>query len=105
MLIKLLFLTLIVVFIIDISGIIESIENFLSKILKGKVRIKKPFSCSLCMVWWLGLAYIIYFNNLTLINICAVALFAYLTNIISSLLIFLREMMLSVIGKMYDALK
>lgn len=105
MLIKLLFLTLIVVFIIDISGIIESTENFLTKILKGKVRIKKPFSCSLCMTWWAGLIFIIYFNQFTLINICAVALFAYLTNVISSLLIFLRELMLSVIGKMYDALK
>lgn len=105
MLIKLLFLTLIVVFIIDISGIIESIENFLSRYLKGKVRIKKPFSCSLCMVWWLGLVYIIYLNQFSLINICAVALFAYLSSVISTLLIFLREMMLSVIGKMYDALK
>ena len=105
MLIKLFYLTLIVVFIIDISGIIESIENFLSKILKGKVRIKKPFSCSLCMTWWIGLGYIIYFNQFTLINICAVALFAYLTNIISSLLIFLRELLLSLIGKLYNAIK
>jgi hypothetical protein len=105
MLIKLLFLTLIVVFIIDISGIIESIENFLSKLLKGKVRIKKPFSCSLCMTWWLGLVYIIYFNHFTLINICAVALFAYLSSVISSILIFLRELMLSIIGKLYDAIK
>jgi hypothetical protein len=105
MLIKLFYLTLITVFIVDISGIIESIENFLSKILKGKVRIKKPFSCSLCMTWWLGLAYIIYLNQFSLINICAVALFAYLTIVISSVLVFFRELMLSLIGKLYNAIK
>lgn len=38
--------------IIDLSGIIDSLDTLLSKVLKTKARVPKPFSCSLCMTWW-----------------------------------------------------
>jgi hypothetical protein len=94
-----------IVFIIDISGVIENLEEGLSKWLKGKVRIPKPFSCSLCSMWWLGLIYLWIYSQLTLVNISIVALFAILTPVISSLLVLVRETLLWVVGKAYNALK
>ena len=94
-----------IVFIIDISGVIDSMEEGLSKWLKGKVRIPKPFSCSLCSMWWLGLIYLWIYSQLTLVNISIVALFALLTPVISSLLVLVRETLLWVVGKAYNALK
>lgn len=94
-----------IVFIIDISGVIENLEEGLSKWLKGKVRIPKPFSCSLCSMWWLGLIYLWLYSQLTLVNISIVALFAILTPVISSLLVLVRETLLWVVGKAYNALK
>ena len=105
MFIDLLLMTLIVVFIVDISGIITSIEDALSKWLKGKVRIGKPFSCSLCMTWWIGFIYILCMEQFTLVWIATVALFAYLTPVLSTFLVFVRETVMWGIEKAYNALK
>lgn len=105
MFIDLLLLTLIVVFIIDLSGIVDSIEGSLSKWLKGKVRIPKPFSCSLCMTWWAGLIYILCLHQFTLPYIALVALFAHLSGFLGTFLIWVRETLVWMVEKAYNALK
>lgn len=104
MFIDLLLITLIIVFIIDISGVIDSIEDTLSKWLKGKAKVPKPFSCSLCMTWWVGLIYLLYVGEFTLLWIAVVALFAHLSGVLGTLLIWVREMLNWVIEKAYNAL-
>ena len=105
MIVDLLLITLIIVFIIDLSGIIDSIETVLSKFLNGKARVPKPFSCSLCMTWWVGLIYLLCIHQFTLIWISIVALFAFLTPVFSAILVWLRETLIWVVDKAYNALK
>lgn len=75
MILDLFLITIIICFIIDISGIIESIEWWLSKWLKVPCKIPKPFSCSLCMTFWIGLIYISILD-FSLINLLFVSVFA-----------------------------
>lgn len=83
---NLLLMTIIIVFIIDISGIIQSIEKGLNKILGSKYcKVPKPFSCSLCMTFWIGLAYIISIGKFTIEYVCLVAIFSYATQFIVSI--------------------
>ena len=105
MILDLLLITLIIVFIIDISGVIDSIEQALSKWLKGKVRIPKPFSCSLCSAWWVGLIYLLCLRQFTLVNIAIVALFAILTPVFSTFMVLVRETLIWALEKAYKALK
>jgi hypothetical protein len=105
MLIDLFLITLIIVFIIDISGFIDEMETILSKWLKGKARVPKPFSCSLCMTWWTGLIYLLIIGEFTLLWIATVALFALLSGVLATLLICIRETLNCVIEKAYNALK
>lgn len=105
MLIDLFLITLIIVFIIDISGFIDEMETILSKWLKGKARVPKPFSCSLCMTWWTGLIYLLIIGEFTLLWIATVALFALLSGVLATLLICIRETLNWVIEKAYNALK
>lgn len=105
MLIDLFLITLIIVFIIDISGFIDEMETILSKWLKGKARVPKPFSCSLCMTWWTGLIYLLIIGEFTLLWIATVALFALLSGVLATLLICVRETLNWVIEKAYNALK
>ena len=105
MLIDLFLITLIIVFIIDISGFIDEMETILSKLLKGKARVPKPFSCSLCMTWWTGLIYLLIIGEFTLLWIATVALFAILSGVLVTLLICIRETLNWVIEKAYNALK
>lgn len=105
MCIDLLLITLIIVFIVDISGIVDSIEASLSKWLKGKVKLGKPWVCSLCMTWWVGLIYILCLGKFNLMNIALVALFAHLSGVLGTFLTCIRETLIWVLEKAYNALK
>lgn len=68
------------VFIIDYSGIIQSVEGMIAKAIGfPSVRIPKPFSCSLCSTWWSGLAYLIWTHNISIPHICWVGFCAAIT--------------------------
>lgn len=73
---ELLLLATVVVFIIDISGIVDTFKRALSRWLSVKIERIKPFDCSLCMVWWCGLAYLIAFGRFSLGPVAFVALLA-----------------------------
>lgn len=91
-------LQLIIVFIIDLSGVIEDgIEPMLAKFFKQrKVKLKKPFCCSLCMTTWIGLIYILIKGCFTIPMIGYVLLLAFLTPIANNLLIMVREALIKI---------
>lgn len=68
---SLLLIQVIVVFIVDISGAIDSLKSGLKWLLtKGKMNssnyILKPFDCSLCMTWWCSLIYLLCVGKFTI---------------------------------------
>lgn len=91
MILDLFLITIIICFIIDISGIIESIEWWLSKWLKVPCKIPKPFSCSLCMTFWIGLIWI-GLHGFTLFNLLFVCLFAALSEEISNFIKIIKQL-------------
>lgn len=98
-------ITLIAVFIIDHSGIIESVKNTLGKWLKCRVERLKPFDCSLCSVWWCGLLYIAVIGQFTLGNIAVVALFALMADKVSEVVSLIRDLITKTINTIYKLLK
>lgn len=89
-LINLLLLQLIVVFIVDISGVMDSIKYVISKLLtKGVIKTLnyriKPFDCSLCMTFWVGLIYIIITHKITITYIAFICLLSALTTTVKDL--------------------
>ena len=92
--INLLLIAFLCVFIIDFSGVIESIEAVLKKWVNNPfVHIPKPFSCSLCSTWWLGIIYLICVGGLTLVNTAYVAFLAALTPVILRSLYLIRDVL------------
>ena len=109
MFIKLLLITFIIVFIVDISGATEHLINPLVKyILKipKTSRIEIPLiSCSLCMTFWIGLIYIVCMGEFTLLNIFFVCLCAFLTTHIKDLFILLHDVLTTIQNKIYSKLQ
>lgn len=100
---KLFMIALIWVCILDISGFVDEIEKVLGKWLNCKVRIPKPFSCSLCMTWWTSLIYIIITHHFTLGWIAVSIINAVLTPQYNNFLILIKEIVdkaVSSFGKM-----
>ena len=93
--IDLILLQLITVFIIDLSGGIESLKLFISSYLtKSKIKSTnfsfKPFDCSLCMMHWVGIIYLL-FTGFTIPLYALVCILSLLTPVTSNLLLYIRD--------------
>lgn len=74
------------VIVIDYLQFFEEIKPMLSKLFGFKVRIGKPFSCSTCSTWWLGLIYLIIVSQVSIANITLLLLISASTPLIENLL-------------------
>ena len=64
---ELLALAFIVVYIVDETGIVDSLKTFIKRWLNVKSDITlKPLDCSLCMTHWVCLAYAFILNELSI---------------------------------------
>ena len=81
-LIDILMIAWLCVFVIDCTTILPDFENWVKSHCGWWCRTyrnRKPFSCSLCMSWWLSIAWIIIYNRLTLPYMAFAAFVAFLT--------------------------
>ena len=97
-------LTLLIVFVLDCTDFYDNIFQAISKALTHgkftKVKHIKPFACSLCMSFWVGLAYLLIVGALSVGSIAYVALMAFLTPILKDVLFFVRDLLTEVIDEM-----
>ena len=110
----LLTIQLILVYIIDLSGVMTSIKRLIWRIIYGNKTINladnieiKPFTCSKCMTWWLSLLFIIIYIPFTNINIFIfwlgyAALLSYMSTTSLNLLILIKDTLDSIIIKLND---
>ena len=97
-------ITVIVCFVVDISGFIDTIKNLIWQwVFNGKKEYRefrlKPFDCSLCMSWWIGLIWIIIYG-FSLKNLLFVSLFAMMSEQITQLLLTVRYLIHKLIDLM-----
>lgn len=86
-------IAVIAVIIIDMSGIVPSIKGAVARILTkhgrptvaDNVRLK-PFDCSLCMTFWVGLGFMLGTRAFSLWGLAALCVAALSTTIIDDLL-------------------
>lgn len=110
MIIELILIQLIIVYIIDLSGVVDSIKLFISKHLtKNKIVTTnfsiKPFDCSLCSTWWIGLIYLLICHSFTIPYIALVALLSFLTPISNNILLLMKDLIGFEINKIYEWLQ
>lgn len=99
--INILLIGLIMVFALDISGFYQEITTIISGWLtNGRIKkpiMIKPFSCSLCMTFWLSLIYVIVMNQFSIPMLAYCCLVAFLTPVFNDLLVFVRETLKSIL--------
>ena len=103
---SLLLIQLIVVFIVDISGAVDSLKSALKWILtKGAMSnsnyILKPFDCSLCCTFWATLIYLLCTNQFTLPFIAVGCILAAFTHLTKSLIILVEDSVVAVTQFIY----
>ena len=102
--IDLILVALVTIYIVDLSGFTETLLKVISAYKGRKITELKPFSCSLCMVWWVCLIYAVIVGNLTIPVVALIALLSLLSVPSGQLLILIREAFLKVINKLMNML-
>lgn len=102
--IDLILVALVTIYIVDLSGFTETLLKVISAYKGRKITELKPFSCSLCMVWWVCLIYAAIVGNLTIPVVALIALLSFLSVPCVQLLMLIREVFLKVINKLMDLL-
>lgn len=102
--VELILVALITIYVVDSSGFTDTWLKFLSAYKGRKITELKPFSCSLCMVWWVCLTYLVTTSQLTLSLVAFTALLSFLSIPMGQILVMLREVMLHIINKLMSRL-
>ena len=102
--IDIILVALVTIYIVDLSGFTETLLKVISAYKGRKITELKPFSCSLCMVWWVCLIYAAIVGNLTIPVVALIALISLLSVPFGQLLMLIREAFLKVITKLMDLL-
>lgn len=102
--VELILVALVTIYVVDLSGFTDTWLKFLSAYKGRKITELKPFSCSLCMVWWVCLAYLVTTSQLTLSLVAFTALLSFLSIPMGQILVMLREVMLHIINKLMSRL-
>ena len=105
----LLFITIIIVFIVDLSGFSETLKEWLSGWLtNGRIITTnyslRPFTCSLCLTFWMGLLYLLIVGSLSIPYICLVCVMALIASTIKDILLLIKDLISKGIGSIYKYL-
>lgn len=95
----LILVAMVTIYIVDISGFTETWLNFLSAYKGKRITELKPFSCSLCMVWWVCLIYLAITGEFTIPYVAFSAFLSLLSVPLGQLLILIRETLTWLISK------
>ena len=102
--IDLLMVAVITIYIVDLSGFTETLLKVISAYKGRKVTELKPFSCSLCMVWWVCLIFSLVTGECSIPVVAFIALLSFLSVPLGQLLMLIREVFLKVINKIMNVL-
>ena len=102
--VELILVAMITIYVVDLSGFTDTWLKFLSAYKGRKITELKPFSCSLCMVWWVCLPYLVTTSQLTLSLLAFTALLSFLSIPMGQILVMLREVILHIINKLMSRL-
>lgn len=102
--IDIILVALVTIYIVDLSGVTETLLKVISAYKGRKITELKPFTCSICMVWWVCLIYAAIVGNLTIPVVALIALLSFLSVPLGQLLILIREAFLKVINKLMNLL-
>lgn len=91
---QLLLLAWVVVFIVDLSGVTYELARWLRR-----ERLRKPWSCSLCMTWWTGLVWAVATGSLSVPVVAYVAALAWGSSILRGLAVAVFDILQKLINK------
>lgn len=115
MALKLFLISFILCYIIDVSGFMDNIKRYISKLITGRKTSDyslKPLDCSTCMNFWVILIYMLYgtvnvypFTDMLVISFSVACMFSLMASQVSSLIWLVRETTGKIINKLFGLME
>lgn len=102
---KLFEISIIVVIIVDISGVVTDVKKMLGRILGINNVNLKLIECSFCLNFWVSMAYLVITNQLSITAVMVTLLLSTMTTVIQDLIYFVRDILGFIISKISKLLK
>ena len=99
--IDLILIQIICVNIVDISGVVQHIENAIARMLSLKRVSIHLIECSFCINHWVGLLYLLITGSLSLETYCFVLILSFLTSVTKDLLWGVRDRLVKLVSKLF----
>ena len=98
-------IAVIVVIVIDLSGITLSIKSSIKRLLtRGRMSDPnyslKPIDCSFCMTFWTGLVWLLVTHSFSLWMLTYLLLLCVMTPVIGQVIILIRELFIKILKKL-----
>lgn len=97
--IELALLAIVVVFIVEVSGVMFTLKNALGKVLGINISRLRPFDCPLCMVWWALLVYALCVGELSVYTMAYISLLSALSARIADIMRLCDELLTKLINR------
>lgn len=94
---NLFFAAVVTVFVVDMSGVSSALLRVVSAWAGRKFSQLRPFTCSLCMTWWVGLTCCIVWGCLDWPHTAFVAVLAFLANVIADTLRTFKDSIIAIL--------
>ena len=107
-LINLLFITIAIVYMIDLSGFVDEIVHRLYDKYVGagdyhRILPKlKPLSCGTCLTFWAGTIYLLVTGTFTFPMLAYVCVLSFLATTIGDLMMLIKDTLTKIINKLYE---
>lgn len=100
------FIMLVVVYVVDLSGFVQSVKHGLWRLIKGEAKYTefdlKPFDCSQCVTFWASLLWAIFSGGLTWGVVLWICVLAYSARTVGEIWRALFEALENLIGKLIN---
>lgn len=103
-----LYITLTLVYIIDISGFTDAWRGLVARMVhipERQLRPLKPFDCSTCMCFWINLIYALATGEGVIISAVIAAFAAFCAPIASQAILLIKETILCAISDLFQILE
>lgn len=101
----LLLVALVTIYVVDLSGFTDSWRSALARFLHAKnLKPLPPFDCSLCMVWWVCLIFLLASGKWSLPMVAYIALLSYMSAPLGQLIRLMHEALFALTNKLFDIL-
>ena len=98
---NLFYLAVVTVFVVDVSGVSQVLLRVVSAWTGRKWQHVRPFTCSLCMTWWLGLLCCAVWGCFDWPHVAFVAFMAFLTTSILDAMRLIKDTITRIINLFY----